>query len=321
MTSFRGPRLHQGPRDALSWGILTALLLGWWLCLAPTQLGGPATVAIVDGSSMEPTLRGGDLVIARSQPSYAVGDLVMFRLDYGLVIHRITGGSATAGWTTQGDNREGVDPWRVDQDSIAGKVWFEVAGFGSLLAIVAKNPLRFGIFCAALCLLPYLPWRRRRIPPALAEVLDRSTRELRPVPPSRLERGVLLLSALAAMGALALLSLLGASHALASLQGLIAVGALAWGGGFAVVLSARLYDGRGMPEPGRSACALSGRLRLVEEFPARDVPPRAVRSAVALREVAERCRLPVLHRIDPATDRHEFLVVSDGRGDFIWRPR
>ena len=59
--------------------------------LAPRQLGGWASYAIVSGTSMLPTLQEGDLVMARERPQYEVGDIVLFEVDGGRVIHRIVG--------------------------------------------------------------------------------------------------------------------------------------------------------------------------------------------------------------------------------------
>jgi hypothetical protein len=94
--------------------------------------------------------------------------------------------------------------------------------------------------------------------------------------------------------------------------------ALAWSGGFALYLVARLYDGRGLPEPQRSVYALSGRLRLLTELPAVDDDVHDVPSVLALRSIAESRRLPVLHTVDPDAGRHEFLVLTADRGAFRW---
>jgi signal peptidase I len=125
--------------------LLTIGLVGaWFLALGPASIGGPATYVVIDGTSMEPTLVNGDLAIVRRSDSYATGDVVAFRIPEsesgGLVIHRIVGGSADAGFLTQGDNRTSQDPWRPRPDDIAGSVWFTVSGAGSYLALL-RDPL------------------------------------------------------------------------------------------------------------------------------------------------------------------------------------
>jgi signal peptidase I len=243
----RGLGSARGRRRALSWVVFVTALVGWWVALAPAQVNGPATYAIVEGHSMEPLLHTGDLAIARRQPSYRVGDLVMYRVAYGLVIHRIVAGDAVRGWTTRGDNRPEIDPWVVPDDGIVGRYWTAIASFGPVIVWVSRNPLPFGAICASLVLLTYVPRRRRRVAPALADALRTSTREPRRAGRSRSERAVLAISAVATLAAIALVGLLGASHTLAGVRALVALAALGWAGGLTLRLSARLYDGRGVP--------------------------------------------------------------------------
>ena len=88
-------------------GLWTALLVvamgAFWLTFAPTVAGGRSAYVIVAGASMEPTLRRGDLVIARAAESYQVGDIVTYQHPtVGPVIHRIL--QADNGtYTLQGD--------------------------------------------------------------------------------------------------------------------------------------------------------------------------------------------------------------------------
>lgn len=92
---------------------------------------------------MQPTLYTGDLAIVHSQGSYGVGNVVAFRVrndrgDVGNVVHRIVGGSAEDGFVTQGDNKNGPDPWRPKPDEILGEVWFYVPGGGRAFAFLRQ---------------------------------------------------------------------------------------------------------------------------------------------------------------------------------------
>jgi len=89
-----------------------------------------------------------------------------------------------------------------------------------------------------------------------------------------------------------------------------------------IALLARRSEGPGAPEPLRSLIALAGRLRRVEAIPEppAGVAVRSVRSAAALRTLAERERLPVLHRFDAATGAHEFLLLTVTDGAYSWVP-
>jgi signal peptidase len=118
--------------------LLVAVVAAWAIFLRPAFLGGPATYVIVAGRSMEPTLRPGDLALARRQHTYRRGDVIAYRIMKNqagagtLVIHRIVGGSARHGYMTRGDNRSYRDPWRPKPTDIAGKMDVHVAHLGML---------------------------------------------------------------------------------------------------------------------------------------------------------------------------------------------
>lgn len=101
---------------------------------------------IVSGESMEPTLHAGDLVLTVRKRAYEVGDVVAYRIPEGqpgagvLVIHRIVGGSARAGYITQGDNRDGRDPWRPRPSDVVGAKGVSVPRVG-LALVYLRTPL------------------------------------------------------------------------------------------------------------------------------------------------------------------------------------
>jgi signal peptidase I len=116
-------------------GLLVVALVSVWVALfTPTALGGGASYIFVSGVSMNPTLVNGDFVVMRARRAYAKGDIVAYHVPKGqvgagkLVIHRIIGGSPTAGFVVQGDNRRTSDTWRPHLVDIAGKLWFRVPG-------------------------------------------------------------------------------------------------------------------------------------------------------------------------------------------------
>ena len=134
-------------RRTVRLAVLTAsvgLLVGWFLFLRPTSLGGPAGYVLVSGPSMEPTFQTGDLVITQRQDSYTRGDIVLFRVKDALVIHRIIGGDAASGFLTQGDHNSVEDGFRPVQDSIDGKALVRLPGVGHLVVIL-RDPLPLAI--------------------------------------------------------------------------------------------------------------------------------------------------------------------------------
>lgn len=131
---------------AFSLVVLVGLVVGWFILLRPVAFGGPATYATVAGVSMEPRLHTGDLVIARAEASYAIGDVVVFRVPAGtpgagsLVVHRIVGGDAANGFVLQGDNKDAPDQWRPRHADIVGRSWLEIPGSGNLL-VTLRRPI------------------------------------------------------------------------------------------------------------------------------------------------------------------------------------
>ena len=128
------------------------LLLGGFLFLRPPLLGGATSYVIVSGRSMQPTLETGDLVLARTSPSYVVGDVVAYHPpgEEGLVIHRIVGREGED-FTFQGDNNDWVVPWTAPPDQIAGKGWVVIPRLGALFAYL-QSPARMAAVVGALFL-------------------------------------------------------------------------------------------------------------------------------------------------------------------------
>ncbi len=143
--------------------LIPALALGllWMIWFRPVYLGGPAAYVIVSGSSMEPELHTGDLVITQRQPAYDVGDVVAYRVDAGFVIHRVVGGSAYEGFDTQGDNRQSPDPWHPTTDQIEGKLWMHLPNAGRWVGLI-RQPLVFASLAVGLAVVAFPPKKRIR---------------------------------------------------------------------------------------------------------------------------------------------------------------
>jgi signal peptidase len=132
------------------------VLLGlWFVALRPQSLGGPVTYLVIRGDSMEPGYHAGDLVVVRDAESYAIGDIVAYRVpatDVGgghLVVHRIAGGDGQGGFRMQGDNNDSIDPWLPKSSDIVGRAWAFVPGAGRLIAFV-HQPAVLGALAVAL---------------------------------------------------------------------------------------------------------------------------------------------------------------------------
>lgn len=116
---------------------LVAVAIAGWLLVGPSQLGGPVTYVAVTGTSMEPSLHTGDLVIVRKAPEYQVGDVVAFRNTQlrSTVLHRIIG-VEDGRFVLKGDNNDFVDTYRARPEDIVGRRWILIGKAGKLIELV-----------------------------------------------------------------------------------------------------------------------------------------------------------------------------------------
>jgi signal peptidase I len=134
----------------------TALVVAAFLVLLwPQQLGGFVAYVMVDGSSMEPGMHTGDLVIVRKERAYEVGDVVAYTIPNGQVgagsevIHRIVDGNGQDGFVVQGDNRDHQDQWYPSDGDVVGSRWVLIPGAGRILSKV-RAPLPLALFAGLL---------------------------------------------------------------------------------------------------------------------------------------------------------------------------
>ena len=157
------------------WVATTAALLGalWWT-VAPPELGGRTSFVEVDGTSMLPHYRFGDLVVLRASSSYRVGEVVGYRsaLLHRVVMHRIVAVDHGR-YTFKGDNNHFLDPEHPTRASIVGRKWLRVPAAGKLVATL-HDPWVFGALAAALVLALGLGGGAKRVEP------DPSTRRAAP---------------------------------------------------------------------------------------------------------------------------------------------
>lgn len=144
--------------------VLIACALLAWFVLMPVSVGGSLTLTGVDGTSMQPLLHTGDLVLALRGGDYQVGDLVVFDIGGGSnVIHRLHEQLPNGAWKTKGDNRDYTDPWTVNSDRILGRYWRHIAGGAVKLEWLQKHPGALGAIAGVLTfLLGLLPSRKRQ---------------------------------------------------------------------------------------------------------------------------------------------------------------
>ena len=139
-------RSGSAPMSDAATVVLLFLFALWFFTLRPAFLGGQTSYAIVNGVSMVPTFRQGDLVIVRRHAAYQVGEIIAYRIPEGepgggaIIIHRIVGGSPDTGFLTKGDNKPAADVWRPTENDVLGERWVRIARAGSALAFL-RAPL------------------------------------------------------------------------------------------------------------------------------------------------------------------------------------
>jgi len=143
------------------------IIVGLWINFSPTKLGGSTTYAITDGISMQPLLHAGDLAVIRVQPSYRVGEVVLYQSQvlHKPVLHRIIL-IQNGNYFFKGDHNGFVDPGYATRSELIGELWFFVPSVGTPLIWFAK-PLHSGLLAGAAAMLLVLvgfgtPTRNRR---------------------------------------------------------------------------------------------------------------------------------------------------------------
>ncbi len=114
-------------------------LLGAFFLVGPKQLGGSVSYVVTSGSSMEPGMSDGDLVIVREASSYEVGDAVAYMNEElgSPVLHRIVRKEGNR-YVFQGDNNDFLDTYEPTDDKILGSSWVVIPGGGKLLRSLAS---------------------------------------------------------------------------------------------------------------------------------------------------------------------------------------
>jgi signal peptidase I len=128
--------MSRSVRTSIASTVLALALLGVvWVVLAPTQLGGAVSYALIRGTSMEPSISRGDLVVLRRSDTYQVGDVAAYRSAElkRIVLHRIVD-KAGERYRFKGDNNDFRDSEAPREAQLVGKLWFTVPLAGDVVA-------------------------------------------------------------------------------------------------------------------------------------------------------------------------------------------
>jgi signal peptidase I len=172
-------------------------VVGAWIFLAPTALGGSTSYVTTHGASMAPRFSTGDLALVRPTDDYRVGQVAAYHSSvlHTVVLHRIIARKGDR-YVFKGDNNHFVDPSPPTRGALIGTLRLRVPAGGRLLGWL-RIPAVAAALIAAAVLLP----RRGRRP---ARSPSRGNRPMTDNPGRADPRAVLAASAVAALACLAL---------------------------------------------------------------------------------------------------------------------
>lgn len=108
------------------------------------------TLIVAEGTSMEPTIHNGDLLVTKeagNKSSIQPQEIIVFHEPYYnkdvIIAHRIVEriiSNGTVQFETRGDNNPAPDPWAVPETDIIGVVVYIIPVFGSVILFI-QSPI------------------------------------------------------------------------------------------------------------------------------------------------------------------------------------
>jgi signal peptidase I len=143
--------------------LTVAFVAALWVTLAPPQLGGRTVLATSYGSSMEPMIHRGDVIVLREGGPARVGDIVGYRSELlgKLVVHRVHR-IEDGKLVLKGDNNNFLDPDLVPQSAVVGHLAFHVPHAGLFVEELRKPQSAAGLGALAAFFLVGGSAKRRR---------------------------------------------------------------------------------------------------------------------------------------------------------------
>ncbi|MDR0530826.1 MAG: signal peptidase I [Oscillospiraceae bacterium] len=149
--------------------VLLLLLLSYNIFVSAAHASGQAlpkvfgwSTAVIISGSMSGAIEVDDVVIARAQDEYEVGDVVLYRDEHGTTIcHRIAERDG-AFFVTKGDANNVVDQRPVPQSDIYGKVRVIIRHIGAVQRVLhtSAGTMTLALLTVILILWPY--FRRKK---------------------------------------------------------------------------------------------------------------------------------------------------------------
>jgi signal peptidase I len=289
---------------------LASIFFGWWLTLAPQQLGGPVAIAVVKGTSMLGSLNSGDLIVAYRSAEYSKGDTVLYERYGGFVIHQIIGNNPDKSFITRGVNNEADDPWTVPKENILGKQLLVLPGFGKTLQAFVTNPMAVGITAVLAAFIIILPTHKTR---NFGEAIKLHQFGVVEHVRFRGHRTILFWALTYTSAAvLAVVVVFAMSNAVFWPRIAIAIGVFLLMVFLLAVTAVYLFDGEGLEEPQKSMIILGPTLFRLRPDLKLEAEVQKVETAKELRAIKNELNTNVLHRVS-SDGSHEFVVCGHAK--------
>jgi len=131
-------------------------LLLWDTSNSKVSIFNKVGVAVVVSNSMEPILSVNDLIVTKKQASYSVGDIVVYRSNNELIIHRIVRIEQEK-IVTKGDANDYEDK-PINLNKVCGKLNFSIPNVGAIVSFFKSKYGIFSVITLVTCMFIYSCW-------------------------------------------------------------------------------------------------------------------------------------------------------------------
>lgn len=288
--------------------LVAAFVLSFFTFIAPVQIGGPNSFAIVRGDSMEPMFQNNDFVLATAQSQYKNGDIIIYKKMGGLVIHQIVPCGRADLFCTKGINNQYPDSWGVRSSEILGKFKFKSSFIGEWIVKISEHPIQSSLFLTLIFSASFIPLPHHRRTKLLRRLIADST------PVSKMSRHqlakVLYLSILLLAASMASFFVAVAKGNFTAFESYASLTAFIISLSLTLWSSTYIFNGHGLLEPYKSIFILNGKLFQIHQEERELDQAVKVKSALALRNLADRHRLPVIYMVTHPEQVHKFFLIT-----------
>lgn len=149
--------MSKSTRDSIGFGVLIALAIIVMTVVIGSLFG--YRVNVIEGESMTPTFKPGELVVTKPASNLATGDVIVFDYNGIPTLHRITA-VEEGGYRTKGD-AEGLfeEAQIVPVDAVNGESWLRIPALGPVWPfLLGLSPLGWLAFAVGFLVLTLPDW-------------------------------------------------------------------------------------------------------------------------------------------------------------------